>query len=72
MKSYNINAIKRPSKQAIAKVASISGGRDILYSYVATENDHTVVGNVNISCWQGDNYHQKLNLNLVTKTILRI
>ena len=41
-KGTNINAIKRPSKQAIAEVASISGGRDILYSYVATENDHTV------------------------------
>ena len=37
-----MNAIKRPSKQAIAEVASMSGGQDILYSYVATESDHTV------------------------------
>ena len=31
-----------PSKQAIVEVASMSGDGDILYSYVATENDHTV------------------------------
>ena len=31
-----------PSKQAIVEVASTSGDRDILYSYVAIENDHTV------------------------------
>ena len=41
-KSYNINAISIATKQAIAEVFSMSGGRDILYSYVATENDHTV------------------------------
>ena len=29
-------------KQAIEKAASTSGDRDILYSYVANENDHTV------------------------------
>ena len=34
--------MKIPLKQAIVEVTSISGGRDILYSYVATENDHTV------------------------------
>ena len=34
--------MKIPLKQAIVEVASISGDRDILYSYVATENDHTV------------------------------
>ena len=34
--------MKIPSKQAIVEVASMSGGWDILYSYVATENDHTV------------------------------
>ena len=44
-KSYNINAIKIASKEAIAEDASMSGGRDILYSYVATENDHTVFFN---------------------------
>ena len=32
-----------PSKQTIVEVASTSGDRDILYSYVANENDHTVV-----------------------------
>ena len=42
MKQRNINAIIRPSKQAIAEAASMSGGRDILYYYVATEKDHTV------------------------------
>ena len=31
-----------PSKQAIVEVASTSGNRDKLYSYVANENDHTV------------------------------
>ena len=31
-----------PSKQAIVEIASTSGDRDILYSYVANENDHTV------------------------------
>ena len=31
-----------PSKQAIVEVASTSKDRDILYSYVANENDHTV------------------------------
>ena len=31
-----------PSKQAIVEVAIMSGDRDILYSYVANENDHTV------------------------------
>ena len=41
-KTYNINAINIPSKQAIVKIASTSGDRDILYSYVANENDHTV------------------------------
>ena len=34
--------MKIPSKQAIVEVASMLGDRDILYSYVATENDHTV------------------------------
>ena len=34
--------MKIPSKQTIVEVATMSGGRDILYSYVATENDHTV------------------------------
>ena len=34
--------MKTPSKQAIIEVASMSGSRDILYSNVATENDHTV------------------------------
>ena len=29
-----------PSKQAIVEVASTSGNRDKLYSYVANENDH--------------------------------
>ena len=42
-KRYNINALHRPSKLAIAEVASMSGGRDILYHNVATETDHTVV-----------------------------
>ena len=37
-----INAMEIPSKQAIVEVASMLGGRDILYSYVATENDHIV------------------------------
>ncbi len=32
-----------PSKQAIVEVASTPGDRDILYSYVANENDHTVL-----------------------------
>ncbi len=41
-KNYNINAMNIPSKQAIVEVASTSGDRDILYSYVANENDHTV------------------------------
>ena len=41
-KRYNINALHRPSKLAIAEVASMSGGRDILYHNVATETDHTV------------------------------
>ena len=31
-----------PSKQTIVEVASTSGDRDIPYSYVANENDHTV------------------------------
>ena len=31
-----------PSKQAIVEVASTSEDPDILYSYVANENDHTV------------------------------
>ena len=30
------------SKQAIVEVASTSGDRDILYSYVAIEKDHIV------------------------------
>ena len=34
--------MKIPSEQAIVEVADMSGGRDRLYSYVATENDHTV------------------------------
>ena len=34
--------MKIPSKQTIVEIASTSGNRDILYSYVATENDHTV------------------------------
>ena len=32
-----------PLKQAIIEAASTSGDRDILYSYVANENDHTVL-----------------------------
>ena len=39
---HSINALYRPSKLAIAEVASMLGGRDMLYSYVATEKDHTV------------------------------
>ena len=31
-----------PSKQPIVEIASISGSQDILYFYVAIENDHTV------------------------------
>ena len=31
-----------PSKQAIVEIASTSWDQDILYSYVAIENDHTV------------------------------
>ena len=31
-----------PLKQAIVEVANTSEDRDILYSYVANENDHTV------------------------------
>ena len=41
-KRYNINALHRPSKLAIAEVASMSEGQDILYHNVATETDHTV------------------------------
>ena len=35
-----------PSKQTIVEVASTSGDRDILYCYVANENDHTVLINL--------------------------
>ena len=35
-----------PSKQAIVEVAIMSEDRDILYSYVANENDHTVLVDV--------------------------
>ena len=41
-KSLNMNAMKIPSKQAIVEIASMSGDQDILYSYVATENDNTI------------------------------
>ena len=34
------------SKQAVVEVASMSEGRDILYSNVAIENDHTVGGGI--------------------------
>ena len=40
---HSINALHRPTKLAIAEVADMSGGLDMLYSYVATEKDHTVV-----------------------------
>ena len=39
---HSINALYRPSKLAIAEVANMSGGQDILYHNVATETDHTV------------------------------
>ena len=42
---HSINALHRPTKLAIAEVANMSGGRDMLYSYVATEKDHTVYVN---------------------------
>ena len=34
--------MNRPSKQAIAEVSSMSGGRAIKVFYVPTEMDHTV------------------------------
>ena len=42
LKKHSINALHRPAKLTIAEVDSILGGQDILYSYVATKNDHTV------------------------------
>ena len=35
--------MNRPSKQAIAEVSSMSGGRAIKVFYVPSEMDHTVV-----------------------------
>ena len=39
-KKNDINALYRPSKLATAEVTCMSGSRDILYSYVASEKDH--------------------------------
>ena len=41
-KKYYINALHRPSKLPIAKDATTSKTRNILYYYVATEKGHTV------------------------------
>ena len=48
-------SLYRRSKIAIAEVTSMSGSRDILYSYVATEKDHTVkTGVQKLPCVQQD------------------
>ena len=48
---YNINALHRPSKLAIAEVAGMSAGRVILYCYVATEKNHTVQSSRLVGIW---------------------